>query len=62
MKNNIRTSDSRDEISSSLYRCGVFSPYLERMQKVSCEMNELEWKLIRGAAAASSTSTQAKGE
>ena len=52
MKNDMKKSEARDEIESSLFRTGVFSPYLERMRQVSSEMNELEWKMVKRAAAA----------
>ena len=58
MKNDRKKSESRDDIECSLCRSGVFSPYLDRMRQVSSEMNQLEWKMVRRAAAAMSGSAR----
>lgn len=52
MKNNFRSTEAHDEIYSILRLAGVFSPQLDRLERISSEMREVEWKLMRRAAAA----------
>jgi len=51
MKNNSRSTEAHDEIHSILKLAGVFSPQLDRLERISSEMREVEWKLMRRAAA-----------
>lgn len=47
----MKSDSHHDDIYSILLHCGVSSPALERMEQVSCGMQELEWKLMKRAAA-----------
>ena len=43
--------EPHDDIHSILRLCGVVLPHLDRMERISSEMRELEWKMMRRAAA-----------
>src|SRR5262245_33160139 len=43
--------EPHDDIYSILRLCGVVLPHLDRMERISSEMRELEWKMMRRAAA-----------
>ena len=45
-----KDSKAHDEICSILHHQGVFSPQIERLERLSTEMQELEWKLMKRAA------------
>jgi hypothetical protein len=44
---------AHDEIRLILSHTGMFTRRLERMEQVSTEMQELEWKIMRRTAASS---------
>ena len=50
MKNQNRKSEAHDDIHSILWHSGVFSPHLERLERLSSSMRELEWKMMKRAA------------
>jgi hypothetical protein len=54
VKNDKKISEGQDDIQSILRHSGVISPYLDRMRQISSQMNQLEWKLVKRAAAANS--------
>jgi hypothetical protein len=41
---------THDDIHSILRHSGVFSPQLERLERISSRMRELEWKMMKRAA------------
>lgn len=51
MKSDSKSGEHQDDIQSILGHSGVVSPYLERMRQISSDMKELEWKLMKRAAA-----------
>ena len=50
VKNQTRKTEAHDDIHSILRHSGVFSPQLERLERLSSHMRELEWKMMKRAA------------
>jgi hypothetical protein len=50
VKNHNRKTEAHDDIHSILRHSGVFSPHLERLERISSRMRELEWKMMKRAA------------
>jgi hypothetical protein len=48
--NHNRKAEAHDDIHSILRHSGVFSPRLERLERISSRMYELEWKMLKSAA------------
>jgi hypothetical protein len=51
VNNKKKRAETDDEIQSILGHAGIFAPRLERMRVVALEMREMEWKMIKRAAA-----------
>ena len=45
--------EANDDIQSILRHTGLFNPHLERLLQVSSEMRDMEWRIMRRAAAVS---------
>jgi hypothetical protein len=56
VKSDSKKPELQDDIQIILRHSGVTSPYLDRMRQVAFEMKELEWKMMKRAAAARSVS------
>ena len=52
--------EGRDDIQSALRYTGLFWPRLDRLKQISADMQEIEWKMLRRNAAASSARALAK--
>jgi hypothetical protein len=50
VKNQNPKTEAHDDIHSILRHSGVFSPHLERLERLSSSMRELEWKMMKRAA------------
>lgn len=50
--------EGRDDIQAILHHSGMFSRRLQRMEQVSTEMQELEWKMMKSAAALANKSSK----
>lgn len=49
----------RDDIQSILSYNGIFSRRLARLEQISNQMQQLEWKMLKGSAANASIRTDA---